>query len=274
MSILVTGATGNVGRHLVRRLTEAGRPVRALTRNPRAARFGPGVEIVGGDLTDLASMEAAFEGATAVHLLDAQGPSYEPVPNAPELVELARKAGVRRATVVWNGYRGPVEEAVAASDLEGTLLEPGDFMSNTLEWAEEVRAEGVVREPFGDVPHHLVHEADIAAVAAAALTGEGHARRSYVLTGPEAVTPAEKVAILSRALGRELRFEELSESQARERMRAMGIEDETIDFVLQWGRDPSQDASLAAESADIRAITGRPARTFADWAAEHADDFR
>lgn len=272
MSILVTGATGNVGRRLVERLAAEGRPVRALTREPRKARFPAGVEVVGGDLTDPASVETALEGVTALHLIAAHGPSYRTLPNGPELAALAVAAGVRRVTTLWNGAHGPVEEAVEAGGLEWTHLRPGEFMSNALTWAEEIRAEGVVREPFAAVRHAPVHEADIAAVAAAALTGEGHANRAYTLTGPEAITVREQVAALARAVGRPIRYEEQSPARAGERMRAAGVDAASVDFILGWRADPPEEARTV--SGVVEAVTGAPGRTFAQWAEAHADRFR
>jgi len=153
MTFLVTGATGNVGRHLVAQLAAAGHPVRALTRDPGSARFPEGVEAVGGDLTDLASFQDALEGVTGIHLLTTIGSSNTTLPNGADIAAAAVKAGVRRATVLWNGYQGAVEEAVEASGLEWTHLQPGEFMSNARTWAEEIRSNGVVREPFGLIAH-------------------------------------------------------------------------------------------------------------------------
>lgn len=147
-------------------------------------------------------------------------------------------------------------------------------MSNTMFWAEEIRSEGVVREPFANVAHYVIHEADIAAVAAAALTGQGHAGKDYLLVGPEGLTVPQQVEILSRELDRAIRYEELTEAQAKDRMRGMGMSEETIDFIVGWNSDQDNEERLAAEAADIEAITGRPPRTFADWAADRAADFR
>jgi uncharacterized protein YbjT (DUF2867 family) len=272
MTILVTGATGNVGRHLAGQLAAAGQQVRAFTRDPGAARVPEGVEAVGGDFTDLASIETALEGVSGLHLMTTFGPANETVPNSADIAAAAVKAGVRRVTLLWNGYRGPVEEAFAASGLEVTELQPGEFMSNALTWAEEIRSTGVVREAFGEIGHAPVHEGDIAAVAAVALTDGGHAGKAYPLTGPEVLSMADQVATLAAASGRDLRFEALSEEQGRERMRSLGYDEPTIDYVLGWRAAPpawTQEASPFVEK-----VTGRPAKTFADWASEHASAFR
>ncbi|WP_081913380.1 NAD(P)H-binding protein [Glycomyces sp. NRRL B-16210] len=272
MSILVTGATGNVGRHVVAGLAGAGRRVRAFTRRP-GARFPGGVEVAVGDLADPAGFGAALDGVTAVHLIAAQGSGFATVPlEAPEeLVALAVEAGVRRVTVLWNGQPGPVEAAVERSGLEWTHLRPGGFMSNDLGWAEAVRSEGVVREPFPEAAHRLVDEADIAAVAVAALTEDGHVGRTYALTGAEALTVPERVAALARASGRAIRYEELSRAAARERMIGAGLDADSADFFLDW--HAGSQAEEPAEAADIAAITGRPAGTYARWAKRQAPLF-
>ncbi|THV23540.1 NAD(P)H-binding protein [Glycomyces paridis] len=272
MTILITGATGNVGRHLVERLAAEGHPVRALARDPDAVRFPAGVETVAADLTDPSSVEAALEGATGLHLMSALGSTNLTLPNAPELLAAAAKAGVRRVTVLWNGFRGPVEEAVEASGLEWTHLQPGEFMSNAATWADDIRSEGVVREPYGRIAHAPTHPADIAAVGAAALTTSAHAGRSYPLTGPQALAVPDQVAAIAEATGRDLRYVELTREEGAERMRAMGMEDAAIDYVLDWRADPP---AWTAEPSDlVEQITGAPARTFAQWAAEHAALFR
>lgn len=273
MSILVTGATGNVGRNLVQQLDAAGRPVRALTRDPDAAAFPEGIEVVKGDLADPSSLHETFDGVTALHLLTSQGPANEPLPDPEGLLAMAEKARVRRVTLLWTGVTGPVEEAAKQSGLDWTIVQPGNFMANARLWAEEIRSEDVVREPFADVAHYVVHEADIAAVAAAALTSEGHAGKEYTLVGPEGLTVSQQVAILSQAIGRDLRYEELTEAQAKARMRELGMGEDDIDFVVGWNADPVNEERLAAEADDIEAITGRQPRTFAQWAAEHADEF-
>lgn len=176
MTILVAGATGNVGRPLVERLLAAGYPVRALTRSPERAELPAGAEVVAGNLADTASLPAALTGVTAAHLITFAGADFSPLGNGPEIMELAVKAGVRRVTVLKGDLtKSPLEEAVEASGVEWTYLSPVEFMSNALEWAESVRTEGVVREPFPDSRSAMIHDGDIAAVAATALTDDGHA---------------------------------------------------------------------------------------------------
>ena len=181
------------------------------------------------------------------------------------------KAGVRKVTVLWSGEAGAVERAVDAGGLEWTRLEPVEYMSNALGWAATIRAEDVVREPFPEELSAMVHEGDIARVAAAALVADGHAGRSYSVTGPQVLTVPDKVRILAAALGRELRYVEQSEAEAREHLRQRGVGDDVIDFVIGWHENPPKRAYTVTPV--VQEVTGRRPRTFAMWAAEHAAAF-
>jgi uncharacterized protein YbjT (DUF2867 family) len=272
MTILVTGATGKAGRHVVAALLAAGADVRALTRCPERAALPSGVDVVAGDLTDPATLGPAFEGVTAAHLLTVGGDDYATLTTGQEIAELAWKAGVRRVTLLWNGQDGPVEQAVEASELEWTRLQPVDFMGNALGWSGAIRTEGVVREPFATSRMAVVHEADVGAVAAAALLQDGHAGRAYPITGPEALTVPERVATIAAAIGRPVEFVELTERQARDRWRAAGLAEELIDLLAAWQGDPPSVAHTVADT--VQRLTGHPPRAFAQWAAEHAAAFR
>lgn len=273
MTILVTGATGTVGRLVVDELLPAGQQVRALTRNPAKAGLPEGVEVVAGDLARPETLAAAFDGVTAAHLINFAGDDYAPLPDGAEVVRLAAEAGVRRVTVLGGRADGPLEQALATTDIEWTLLHPVEFMSNTLRWwTHSVRSEGVVREPFGDRLSALVHERDIAAVAATVLVNGGYAGRSLTLTGPRAVTTAEKVRMLSEAVGTEIRFVELTREEARAQWRAVGMGEETIEFLFEaLGNTPPEGYTVVPT---VEEVTGRPARGFAEWAAEHAREFQ
>ncbi|MDP4503325.1 SDR family oxidoreductase [Nonomuraea turcica] len=274
MTILVTGATGMVGRRIVAQLVERGVPVRALTRNPATARLPAAVEVACGDLTAPQSLAPALEGVTALHLITVTGSGYSdfaPLETGFEIAELAAKAGVRRVSVLSSWDECSVEEALRAGDLAWTRLLCVEFMANALDWAASIRDEGVVRV-FGNHPGAVVHEDDIAAVAVAALAEDGHAGQSYMLTGPDALTPAERVRMIGEAVEREIRFEELSEEQYRASLRAAGESDEMIEFAVQLGANPPDAASAVLPT--VEQVTGRPGRTFAQWAADHAAAFR
>lgn len=272
MTYLVTGATGTVGREVVAELLRLGLPVRALTRDPARADLPAGVEVVAGDVADPSTLGPALDGVTAAHLINFAGDGYAPLQTGAEIVELAGRAGVRRVTVLGGRTEGTLEQALEASDIEWTLLNPVEFMANTLQWwAASVRAEGMIREPFGDRVSSLVHEADIGAVAATVLAKGGHAGRTLVLTGPEAITTAEKARILGRAVGRDVRFVELDEEQAREKWRGEGMTDDLVGFLLDaLGNTPPEGRTV---SPTVEEVLGRPGRTFAEWAEANASAF-
>ncbi|WP_067480613.1 NmrA family NAD(P)-binding protein [Nocardia amamiensis] len=268
MTILVTGATGNTGRHVVAELLRRGRAVRALTRDPqRASTLLPtGVELVTGTHTEPGTLDAALEGVTGLHITVTAGVAE----TGPELVRRAVSAGVERITILWGGYVGPAETAVAESGVAWTRLEPQEFMSNALTWVDSIRSEAVVREPF-DVPSAVVHEGDLGAVAATALTEDGHAARAYNLNGPQALTTSERVAMVADALGRDLAFEQIGYERAVERLLQAGVSQADAEYVVGWHADPPE----AARTPDgtLERILGRPARTFAEWVTEHKDRF-
>lgn len=269
---LVTGATGNVGRYIVDQLIEKGQRVRAFTRSPENASLPEEAEIVKGDLTRPETLSAALKGVTGLHLLTISGDSFEPLQTAPKIMELAENARVQKVTVLWSGMEGPVEKAVKASSLGWTILKPQEFMANALEWTESIREEGVVREAFSNRHTAMIHEADIARVATTALTEEDHHAEEYILTGPEVLTPAEAVHIIGDATGQDIHFEELTEKQALEKMHQSGIERESAEFILSWYRDSPPEAYTVVPT--VEEVTGRPPRTFRQWAEEHTEKFK
>ncbi|MER5939407.1 NAD(P)H-binding protein [Streptomyces sp. NPDC001928] len=271
--ILVTGATGTVGRQVVAELLARGHAVRALTRDAAKADLPAGVEVVQGDLTDPDSLIPALEGVTGVHLITFGGAYFAPLETGPRILELARAAGVRRVTVLHGGEATPLEEAVRSDDgVDWTVLMPVEFMGNALEWADGIVASGEVREPFVSRLSAMVHEGDIGAVAAVALTEEGHGGQEYVITGPELLTVGDKVAHVAAARGREIDLVELTEEQAVAQWRAAGHSQDVIGFLLEaYGNTPEVGRTVLDT---VEKVTGQPARTFGQWATEHADVFR
>jgi uncharacterized protein YbjT (DUF2867 family) len=276
--VLVTGATGNVGGELVRTLAGAGEEVRALIRRD-ADRSGlpEGVEGVVGDLDRAETLTPALAGVRGVHLLS----GYSGLGG---LLAEARRAGVERvvlqsSSAVPGGdmtnavarYHILSERAVRESGLAWTFLQPDSFMSNTLEWASQLWAGDVIRAPFADVRVATIDPHDVAAVSAEALTSGGHDGRSYRLSGPESLLPADRVAVLARVLDRRLRFEAQSHEDARTEMsRAMPVE--YVDAFLSFFADGTLDESEVLPT--VEEITGRRPRTFEQWARAHADAFR
>ncbi|MZG06533.1 NAD(P)H-binding protein [Streptomyces sp. SID5614] len=272
MTILVTGATGTVGRRVVEQLLERGEHVRALTRDPERAEFPAGVEVVVGDLEDPASLVPALRGVTGLHLITFGGALFTPLETADEILALAKEAGVRRVTVLHGGGDTPMETAVRASDFVWTVVMPVEFMANALEWAPGIRSEGVVREPFVDRLSAMVHESDIGAVAAVALTEDGHGGQEYLITGPQALTLRDKTAAIGAARGADVELVELTEEQALETWRGQGMPEDVIAFLIDVYRDTPPEGRTVLGT--VEKVTGRPARTFAEWAQEHAHAFR
>lgn len=268
MTVLVTGATGNTGRQVVAELVRRGQEVRALSRDPAAARpkLPAGVEVVPGTHTAPETLTDALIDVTRLHITVTSGLAEV----GAELVKRAVDAGVRRMTIVWGGAVGPAEQAVADSGVEWTRLEPQEFMSNTLTWIDSIRAEGIVREPY-DHPSSLVHEADIAAVAVTALLEDGHAGRAYNLTGPQALSPTDRVALLGQTLGRRIGFAHITHEQAVERLTATGVPREDAEYVIGWYAEPDERATTVDDT--VTNLTGRPARTFDQWVTENAHRF-
>ncbi len=271
MTILVTGATGTVGRHVVAHLLDAGQNVRALTRNPEKANLPAEVEVVQGDLTDVASFTRAVEGVTAVHMINIDGTRNIMLENGAELVAQMSAAGVRRVTVLLGGERGPLGDALEASDIEWTLLVPVEFMSNAFWWTGEIRNEGVVREPMGDRKTALIHEGDIGAVAATVLVHGGYHGHSLTLTGPEVLTPRRMTGIIGDTIGRDIQFVELTSEQARERWKAAGFSEQDIEF-FEWAFYNTPEIGYTVVGT-VEQVTGRPARSFRQWVSENAAAF-
>jgi uncharacterized protein YbjT (DUF2867 family) len=280
--ILVTGSTGNVGRELVSQLAARGEPVRAVTRRPGAVSFPEGVEVVYGDFEDSASIEAAFAGADRAFLMSAQQPGSGHPTHDLQLVEAAQRAGVGHVVKlsVFDGGAGddPIgawtreaEAAAMDSGIDWTMLRPGRFMSNALWWAPMIRAGDTVAIPFATRPAAPIDPADVAAVALASLTGEGHRDRAYQLSGPEVLTPADELRLLGEALGRPLRLVEPPVDQVRAGMIAGGMPEAVVDAVV--ARSLSEPGAEAEVLSTVWDILGRPATPFASWAKAHAHLF-
>jgi uncharacterized protein YbjT (DUF2867 family) len=275
--IFVTGATGNVGRELVRVLAEAGEPVRALIRRDEdRARLHDGAQGYVGDLNDPNTLEDGLDGVRAAHLLA----GYD---GLDELLAAMRDAGVERVTLQSGSsatsgdmanavarYHILSEQAIRDSGLAWTFLQPNSFMTNALGWRPQIRAGDTIRLPFANVPLAMIDPADIAAVAAAALTSDRHDGRTYRLSGPESLLLAEQVAILARALDRDLRFEAQSDEEARAEMSA-SMPAEYVDAFFSFFVDGTIDESTVLPT--FEEVLGRAPRRFEDWAREHAAAF-
>jgi len=282
MTVLVTGATGRVGRMVVDLLADAGLPVRALTRRPEEAALPAGVEVVTGDLTVPESLDAALRGVDAVFLVWTVPPA-----TAPAVVErIATYA--RRVVFLSAPHRTPhpffqqpnpmaglyaeIERLIAGSGLESTIVRPGMFASNALLWwAPAIRGDGVVRWPYGAAETAPVDDQDVAAVAARALYQDGHAGGDYVLTGPESLSQTEQVRIIGDVLGRPIQFVELSPDEFRRATEGSWPRPAVDMLLAAWGATTGRPALVTSTVSDV---LGSPARSFRQWATDHADAFR
>lgn len=276
--ILVTGATGNVGRLVVDELLARGATnVRALTNDPVKAALPDGVEVAEGYLGRLSTMPAALDGVEVLYLA--------PLPRTvQDVVALVKQAGVRYVVDLssseadaeaaegehgWFYYA--VEKAVQDSGLDWTHLRPGEFMTNTLDWAEQVRTAGVVRQWCGGAASAMIALEDIAAVAATVLLEDGHVGEKYEMTGPEAISRAERVRIIGEVLGKPVRFEEQPYEEAFEQFATAAGPDFArwyLDGMTQLAEVPQPVLST------IEDLTGNPAMTYRAWVTKHADAFR
>jgi uncharacterized protein YbjT (DUF2867 family) len=278
--IIVTGATGNVGRPLVRALVAAGEQVTSISRTP--APLSPGVRPVSADLARAESLRPVLTGASALFLLPA-GELLTSAGDPSALLDVIKGAGIGRVVLlssqasatrpsaISHARLRDFEDAVTGSGLDWTILRPGGFASNSYAFAESIRARRTVLAPFGDIGLPVVDPLDIAEVAAAALRESGHSGRSYLLTGPAAVTPREQTAVLGRALGQELTFVELSREQARTHLLTV-MPEPVVDGTLDILGAPLPEEQ--AVSATIGTVLGRPARPYASWAQRHIAAFR
>jgi uncharacterized protein YbjT (DUF2867 family) len=277
MTILVTGARGNVGSEVVAALVDRGQPVRALVRDPARAQFPESIEVIAGDLGRPDTVEPALDGVDGVFLLG----GFDTLPG---LLERMRTAGVGHVAlltsrcVVGGKPDNAItrmwldsEAAVQGSGLAWTIVRPSGFHSNALRWLPQLREGDVVRAPWPDVAIASIDPADIAAVATTALVDRGHDGQALAISGPQPLTPGDQVATLARTLGRPLRYEPLSDGEARAGM-AENTPPPMVDALFRFFSEGEYDDSVVLDT--VESVTGRPPRPFVDWAEAHVDDFR
>ncbi|MFF7265062.1 SDR family oxidoreductase [Streptomyces sp. NPDC008159] len=278
---VVTGATGNVGRSLVRTLAASGARVTATSRGISDSDVPESVEHVRADLTEPESLRPVFDGADALFLQNG-GPSAHLL-SPRDILDVAKAGGVERvvllssqgvATRPGSASHGDVaraiEDAVRESGMAWTILRPGGFHSNAYAWAESVRAERTVSAPFADIGLPTIDPDDIAEVAAAALREDHHSGRIHELTGPALTTPRQRAEAIADALGEPVRFVEQTREEAREQMLRFMPEPvvETTLTILGEPIPAEQQVSPA-----VGQLLGRPARTFDDWIRRHVAAF-
>ncbi|MEU0530584.1 NAD(P)H-binding protein [Amycolatopsis tolypomycina] len=268
MTILVTGATGSVGRLVVDELLAAGVSVRALTVDPDRAQLPPEAEVVVGSLARPSTLPVALKGVSAVYL----APMARTVRR---FCELASDAGVERVVALSGSSVGDEHEgssgheyaAVEAAVREGgfawTFLRPGMFMNNTLDWAPMVRA-GEVALAYGDATSTPIDLGDIAAVAARVLTTDGHVGATYVLSGPAAISQREQAETLASVLGKDIRFRELTPDEQRAQWIAYGVPEDAVGWLLEGFEETLRHPQ--APTGVVEELLGRPGTTYAEWA--------
>ncbi|MDI3405238.1 NAD(P)H-binding protein [Streptomyces cavernicola] len=278
--ILVTGATGNLGREVVARLTAYDVSVRALVREPGTAARLPGVTLAAGDLSAPGGgLEGSVQGCDTVFLVW----PFLTAEHAPAVLDVLARH-VRRVVYVSssgvdsraarqsdpiNQLHADMEQSIEASGLEWTFLRADTLASNARGWAEQIRSTRAVRGP--DTPATaVVHERDVAEAAALALTDDRHKGARHVLTGPQVLSRADLVHAIGEAIGSPTRFEPVPVELARERMLADGRPPALVEALLAAATDrPASDLVTST----VQDLTGTPARTFRSWAEEHADLF-
>lgn len=284
---VVTGATGVLGRRVVDGLLSGGRPVRAVSRRPRQRVLPPAVEVVAGDVHEPSTLGTAFEAARSLVLIA--------VPDtAVEVVERARKAGIEHIVVVSSAavtaghdttYNLPVERAVQASGLDWSIVRPGEFATNALLiWGPAIRSGRRAVEPFPDQAGNPIHEQDIADVIIADLLDHDRRGRIDTIIGPDRLTKREQVALIAGAVGEDIALDEVTPQQALDFYREQGgFAADNADWLygltsydgVEGVTDEPGEVNPASDDAylTLAEVLGRPGRSYAQWASDHASDF-
>jgi uncharacterized protein YbjT (DUF2867 family) len=280
--ILVTGATGNVGREVVAQLLDAGANIRVMTRNPATAHFDLRVQTVRGDFEDSRSLLEAVGAVDSIFSL-AAGPSIELY--EARLVEAARSARVQRIvklSVLGAGgssggdgvlaWHSAGESAIRRSGMAWTILRPGVFMSNAQFWNGDIKRYGKVFSNFEEGRIAAIHPKDIASVAVHALTTSGHDGKIYPLTGPEALTIREQVSLLAKAINKSIEVVPIGDDDARNVMVRSGMPSYLLEALLPFS--PAIRSGAASQVlGTVEEVTGKKPRTFVEWAHENATLF-
>ena len=280
--LLVTGATGHVGRELVRELDATGTAFRILVRDPaRAVGLPERAERVIGDLDTPATLAPALDGVQQLFLL-VPGIGIEHTEHA---IAAAKAAGVRRIVYLssyavtgnpvpamgrWHYQR---EQLIRDCGIPATFLRPCGFMTNAFDWLPTLREGGYVLDPVGPGRAAPIDPADIAAVAAVTLTEEGHGGLEYLLTGGETFTVAEQVQVLAKAIGRDIEVRPVATPAEALRFRYPHGAPQALADALIEGLTLMRADTVGLRSDAVRRLLGREPRTFADWCARNAHAF-
>ena len=281
--IFVTGGTGVIGAEVLRLLSEAGIPARALTRNMQRAKQLPGITWVVADLARPETLPAAFDGARTVFLLTHY--LEDMVELQQNAIAAARAAGVthvvKASAFAASGHsRAPIgrwhyqiEQELQASGMAWTMLRPHHFMQNLLAQAQYVINDGAIYSPSGDGKIPYIAAKDVAAVAFVTLTQPGHAGQKHVLTGSEAMSYRQAAEIIGGVIGKTVRFVDESPEQARARRVREGVPPAVIESVLAIGAYQRSGGKTVTITTTVADLTGRPPQTVAEFVQEHASVF-
>jgi uncharacterized protein YbjT (DUF2867 family) len=281
MTHLITGATGEVGSRVVHHLLKRGIRPRVLVRNEAKGRllFGERVDIFVGDLAEPASIRGALKGADAVYLVNV-GPE---IPRRDEMAaSLAKQVGVKKLVklssldveqgLAIGAWHEKGESAIRAVGIPFTFVRPTGFMSNLLAWADSIRTEGIVRSSTADGRRPFIHSEDIAAVSIEALVSEDYVGQALSITGPSSLTFGDATAAIAEAIGQPLKFQAITDEEARERYsKASGSFEETEAHVALWRA--IREGRLASVTPEVERILGRRPIALTQWAAENTGQF-
>jgi len=279
MTILISGATGAVGRNLVSQLVTAGHSVRVLTRDPTKP-IAKGAEVVTGDFVAGNLPAETFKGVRKVFVFPAQG-------GVDAFVQQAKDSGVEHFVVLSSlaaamehprdqgsvsaMHHLKIERSVQSTGVPATILRPGTFALNLLAWAQPLKFGNTVSGPYAASAQAPIHEADVAAVAAVALTEPGHEGNIYAMTGPQALTRVQQLAAIGDAIGRKLQFVEITPEEFRAAMSKF-MPELIIKMLLDYWSDTVSKPDAVRPT--VEEVTGRRARSLAQWAGDHVADFR
>lgn len=279
--VLVTGATGNTGSALVPALRNAGVDVRVFVRDESKAQplKDVGAEIVVGDLDQPETIGPAVEGVDKIYLLTWNGPTQ--LQQAENVLKAAKRAGnphiVRhsmwgpeKSRIIKQGYQ--IEEAVKSSGLPWTLLKPTFFMQNTMMAAQTIASDGVIYWDMKDGKLGMIDVPDIVDVAVAVLTGSGHEGKSYILTGPAAISFHEVAATFSKVLGKDVKYVSVPGEAALQSMVGMGFPEWIAKGYVELSEGFSENFANSATD-NVATLTGHPARSFEQFARDFAQVF-
>ena len=276
--ILITGGRGAVATQLTGLLTEHDHSVRVASSDPGKLEPPPGVETLKLDLTDPATFAAALSGVGSVFL-------YAESAQITEFVAEAEAAGVRHIVVLStaavlspdaeNDHLAKshldVENAVRNSPISTTILRPGSFSGNAGAWAWPIKSGHPVSLPFPNSHNDPIHEQDVAEVAYAVLTEPRFQQQEHFLSGPESLTFAEQIDQLSAVIGRPISINQVTPEQWKKEM-AEYVPELYAEALIKWWK--SNDGRPVQLTGTVEELTGHPARSFATWAQDHANDFK